>query len=345
MAICTNFRWHRDQLYVWVPIRSGDSKQLRKFSCFLSQCICAMKGCKHFGVLNSPDTLRQVVQKLPPYLRNAWLKEAHSVTVKGNLVTLHDVAKFIELEADIASDPIFGTNHDSASRGQGASHACKEIDISSFAVHIEPSHRKTCLLCNEVGHAVQRCALLLGMNAVSDRKTMLRERGLCFSCFGRGHISRFCRKRLFCEVCLRGHPTALHTDKEESKESRTRNDGASISCNSDADTEVDCNRIIASESCKEIPLLRGERERPKEPHLTEPLKRTVADSRRLRRAIKLKSTPLNASEIADACADESERLKSLSEESRARQKQTLKKSSSFLDPFWFRKVSEGSGVV
>ena len=228
-----------------------------------------MKGSEHFGVLNSPDTLRQVVQKLPRYLRNAWLKEAHSVTIKGNSVTLHDVARFVELEADIASDPIFGTTHVSWSQGQGPSNARREIDKSSFAVNIESSHRKTCLLCNEGGHAVQKCAQLFGTEDVSDRKAMLRERGLCFSCFGRGHISRFCRNRLSCEVCRRGHPTVLHVENDK-QETRTQDDNFD-------DTEVACNRIITSECCKEIPLPREEG--LNEATLIEPFNRTEADSR------------------------------------------------------------------
>ena len=225
---------YRDRLIAWPPIKNGDIKQLRKFSSFLSQCIGAMTGSEHAGVLNSPDTLRQAVQKLPHYLQNKWLKEAHSVAVRGNLVTLHDIAKFVELAADIASDPIFGTSQGISAQGQAISTAHRETNKSSFATNIESSHQKTCSICHGEGHVEPKCAQLLSIQSVSDRKAMLREQGLCFSCLGRGHISRFCRSRLTCEVCHRGHPTALHVerDKQELVETKGRNDESPISCHS-----------------------------------------------------------------------------------------------------------------
>lgn len=43
-----------------------------------------------------------------------------------------------------------------------------------------------------------------------DKITLLKEKGMCFSCFQRGHISKFCEQKQSCSVCNRQHPSVLH---------------------------------------------------------------------------------------------------------------------------------------
>jgi hypothetical protein len=45
---------------------------------------------------------------------------------------------------------------------------------------------------------------------VEDRKSFLKERKLCFSCFGTNHIARGCLQKKTCKSCGKRHPTALH---------------------------------------------------------------------------------------------------------------------------------------
>ena len=75
-----------------------------------------------------------------------------------------------------------------------------------------------CYLCEQQGHSVHSCRLLLSKQSVPEKKALLKEKGLCFSCFNHGHISRNCRKRLTCDVCQRKHPTILHVDFPQSND-------------------------------------------------------------------------------------------------------------------------------
>ncbi len=43
----------------------------------------------------------------------------------------------------------------------------------------------------------------------------LKESGVCFGCLCIGHISKECRKCLFCDVCGLRHPTLLHIFPKE----------------------------------------------------------------------------------------------------------------------------------
>ncbi|KAK0139108.1 hypothetical protein N1851_024335 [Merluccius polli] len=48
----------------------------------------------------------------------------------------------------------------------------------------------------------------------------MKNEGLCFGCLGRGHMSRYCKNRMTCQVCQQNHSSILHINLKEKVESQ-----------------------------------------------------------------------------------------------------------------------------
>ena len=67
-----------------------------------------MKSVEFLNDLNSTEVLKQVSSKLPSYSGVKWCCNAFEIKKKsGRVVTFHDLVKFVESEADLATDPVF----------------------------------------------------------------------------------------------------------------------------------------------------------------------------------------------------------------------------------------------
>ncbi len=60
-------------------------------------------------------------------------------------------------------------------------------------------------------HDLEDCTAYLD-KSVDDRRGFLKEKRLCFSCFGRDHMHVCCVNRRKCRKCNKYHPTTLHID-------------------------------------------------------------------------------------------------------------------------------------
>ena len=103
----------------WSQITEGDSNGLQAFSDFLGQCEEAMKSVEFLNDLNSTEVLKQVSSKLPSYSGVKWCHNAFETRKKSGLVvTFHDLVKFVESEANLATDPVFSPDVLKAERGK-----------------------------------------------------------------------------------------------------------------------------------------------------------------------------------------------------------------------------------
>lgn len=151
----------------------------------------------------------------------------------GRVVTFRDLVKFVESEADLATDPVFSPDVLKSERNrsfekdknpkyppnsnslltatsdpQKSSSPTPDSRISSPSI-ICPACSKPHILsdCNE-----------FKKRAVKERLDFVQSEGLCFGCLKKGHYSKNCRKRLTCQKCKRPHPTILHYDSQDDKE-------------------------------------------------------------------------------------------------------------------------------
>lgn len=228
---------YKVRLRNWPQITEGDSNGLQAFSDFLGQCEEAMKSVEFLNDLNSTEVLKQVSSKLPSYSGVKWCRNAFETKKKsGRVVTFHDLVKFVESEADLATDPVFSPDVLKAERGKvhnkykPGTNRRRPTNSSSFAITADPSkdkkgpklgnkipsQSKTCPMCSK-SHMLDNCDEFVKKNH-DERLAFIQSKGLCFGCLNKGHISKDCHKRLTCKTCGKLHPTSLHFNTKDDKE-------------------------------------------------------------------------------------------------------------------------------
>ena len=201
------------------------------------RCEEAMKTMKSMGDLDSTQTLLQISAKLPSYSGVKWCRQAHEAQTKTKkIITFSDFVKFVKEEAELANDPIFSPDALKKERNKtvtvnqprfgrkirpkskgvdgasGTSLATGGLPIES-KIASEKSYQP-CPLC-EGQHSLVKCSSFL-KTSVDQRSDVIREKGLCYGCFKRGHMSAGSRDRFTCEECGRRHHTLLNGVKPKS---------------------------------------------------------------------------------------------------------------------------------
>ena len=210
---------------------------LNRFSLFLMRCKNAMKGSGHLTKLEQPDTIRKLVLKLPFNMRVRWRRLVDDVMeTEARAAMFADFANFVDHEARIATNPVFGRILEDArpkldrrdARLQKRSVSKRPGELS-FAAQVDSSQNSparvatprgsansvgemSCLYCN-AGHALENCSSLRN-RPYSERIEFLKLKGLCFGCLFDGHTARNCPQRKTCSFpnCPKKHPSVLHTN-------------------------------------------------------------------------------------------------------------------------------------
>ena len=207
------------------PIIKHDT-DLKCFSIFLTKCRNAMLNIPDMGVLNHIPNLQAIVSKLPNYLQNKWRDNVNKLRYnEQRLANFQDLSHFVHRESETANDPVFGKqalttcNQSSSSTGINPSHRGKSPlkydNSSSFAVNSTHDNNMNsrpinCKLCNQ-SHDLDRCSEFLD-KSIEDRRSFLKDKNLCFACFGWNHTSRGCLRKRTCNKCGKKHPTSLHME-------------------------------------------------------------------------------------------------------------------------------------
>ena len=99
----------------WPEVKPEDSTSLNRFSIFLMRCKNAMASSKYLSKLEQPDTIQRLVMKLPFNLRRTWRHLVnHIMETKERNVTFSDLAEFVDNEARVTDNPVFGKILDDA---------------------------------------------------------------------------------------------------------------------------------------------------------------------------------------------------------------------------------------
>lgn len=226
----------------WSSIKSEDVKTLHDYSLFLRGCCNVMDDVQYMYELNMPANMLTIVKKLPYKLRDRWRTVACEIQERRRQrAVFSDLVHFIERQAKIVNDPVFGNIQDvspelSRSMNRTDSKTTSRPKKSSFATTVNAVGSNTttkgqildnvtpieaCLFCEAVEHMFDVCPILK-RRSHREKIAFLKEKGACFACLCIGHISKDCRKRLSCETCSLKHPTMLHIQsKERQNESET----------------------------------------------------------------------------------------------------------------------------
>lgn len=222
---------YMNKIHSWTPVKSEDVKALLSFSLFLRGCANLTSQIMYMKELDLPSNM-SVVLKLPYKLREKWRSVACDLhEQKGQRALFTDLVAFIEKQAKIASDPVFGIILDSQPinstkasnpakpRKKGSSFATNVTPVQDGAVVQQQMKEKgkfsspvKFLFCAQTNHLLERCLQFKG-TLHRDKINFIKEHGICFGCLKVGHID--CRNRLDCKLCQQRHPGVLHIEHQD----------------------------------------------------------------------------------------------------------------------------------
>ncbi|KAL4008191.1 hypothetical protein ACER0C_002043 [Sarotherodon galilaeus] len=228
---------YMNRAFDWPQIKTDDAKALHSYSLFLTGCNNAMQDISQLQEMESPTNLRVIVSKLPYKMREMWRVSAFDIQeTSGRRAKFSDLVRFINRQAKIAADPLFGDikdaedkakssanvrmNRSSRQRGstfatsvtQAANERSPEISKSA-SCHTSSASQKPCIYCEKL-HTLAEWQKVRNQ-PYKERLEFLKAKGLCFACLTQGHLSKDCKKRSLCEYCSKRHPSMLHRTREE----------------------------------------------------------------------------------------------------------------------------------
>lgn len=217
----------------WPTIKNEDVKALQDFALFLRSCCNAMENVEYMGELDTISNMKNIVLKLPYKWRERWRVEACKIQEQNIRVRMKDLVNFIEKQATIVSDPVFGDIQDSSTKMKtkapvkypAKGNFSTNVNVTSTAV---PS-ATTCLFCTGQ-HNLETCTQF-DTQPHRDKITFLKQSGICFGCLTKaGHIGKDCAQRLTCSICSKRHPSALHITAKASTSQQTVASTIQASC-------------------------------------------------------------------------------------------------------------------
>lgn len=111
-----------DKALKWPQIKSEDGKALNTYAVFLTGCCNTMEDVEFMEEMDNPTNMRIVVSKLPYKIREKWCNAAFEIKERrGHGARFADLVLFIDRQAKIAMDPLFGDLQDSCTSTVGKS--------------------------------------------------------------------------------------------------------------------------------------------------------------------------------------------------------------------------------
>ena len=90
-------------------LKSEDAESLFKFSIWLTSCKNTLEQVGYFSKVDNPESLRQIIQRLPFDLRKRWRSKADDISEnQSREITFNDIVAFVQHEAHTMSHPLFG---------------------------------------------------------------------------------------------------------------------------------------------------------------------------------------------------------------------------------------------
>ena len=214
----------------WPEVRAEDSISLDTFSIFLVRCKNAMECSKYLTKLEHSDTIQKLVVKLAFNLRKTCRSVDHIMETEIRSVTFSDLAEFVDNEARVAANPIFGkitedTKPNNERKGKQNRSGRSKTSLAAQVGNVQspppeaplsgstpPTEDVFCSFCNS-RHTLDTCEALRRL-PYTDQIQFLKWKHLCFGCLSFNHTAKEYPERKTCTVanCTRKHPTILHAN-------------------------------------------------------------------------------------------------------------------------------------
>ena len=205
-------------------IEPNNKKALQDLADELNICIQTLDAMGYKSELSPQSVLLRIVERLPFFLRDRWLKTVANVRKQNRLPQIEDLLSFVQDTAAQQNDPVYGrlTDLKPAARDQSRSSPKRPWDRqkqgqrSSYSTSSNPVpvHIKPCLMCKN-SHTLFGCDQFKKM-APDKRLQFAKDNRLCFNCLRPGHMLTACGLNRTCSVegCGRKHTKFLHQIKK-----------------------------------------------------------------------------------------------------------------------------------
>ena len=244
-------------------VKSGDGKQLQRFSELLEKAFVIVQDIKGYTTLDSLDTLTELVNKLPFELKRRWVNKSVQIeTSTGLLANYCDFMQFVQLQSEEVNS-LFGvrTLHTKSSSTKPASSKAKASSFGVVASTSNTKHAKpnlankfnaTCWYCHHASHRLLECKEFSRIS-VQDRFVFVKESKLCQKCLSSRHRTPDCKRDNPCSVkgCKgKFHHTLLHRYDIYTSEKRKPVDVDAATSTSDVDNNVVCSFANSNDCVK-----------------------------------------------------------------------------------------------
>ena len=145
-----------DKLYQWETIKSEDSKELCRFSSFLTTCLSMMTNMSALSQLNSLRDIKEILLKLPYDLRKSFRSLANKRTDAKKSVDFELLVNFVNDHAKERSMPLLGDISDSKRKNDPS-----RRNEKSKTFYVNKNETLSCECCKKTNHALNGMQVIL----------------------------------------------------------------------------------------------------------------------------------------------------------------------------------------
>lgn len=204
----------RTKLDGWAAIKNKDYTAVREFSDFLQQCLVAITKVGGLDILNDAHYQKTLVQKLPEWMKNRWLREvAKTKTKEHRYPNFEEFATFIAVESSISNDPLYSKSEPTSAGAPNKPPQNQKDDVKRHIMATATDNEAVkCSYCNLKNHKIEECKIFKGLTAKERADHVFKHR-MCYRCLkDTGHTSKQCKEKNLCEICQRRHHTCMHDE-------------------------------------------------------------------------------------------------------------------------------------
>ena len=212
---------YESKALAWPPIKAEDCTALNKFAILVSSCKNALAGSQYASRFDQPGNIQKLIFKFPFNMRERWRRSADDIMERQSRpVEFNDLVAFMDREARIATNPVFGNISDNAqpffNRRKGKllqppiGARSSKPKTATFANQVKTNQSMNleknpgadlassdvpsivCIFCQQ-NHALEDCHLLR-WKPYQERIKFLSAKRLCFGCLSEKHVASFALK-------------------------------------------------------------------------------------------------------------------------------------------------------
>ena len=99
---------HVNQVTCGPPVNHSDQRGLQTFADQFKDCQNVLESVGYLDEVNSVDSLKRIIDRLPFHLKANWLEVANSIQECIQRPRIHNISEFVPDRAQAANNPVVG---------------------------------------------------------------------------------------------------------------------------------------------------------------------------------------------------------------------------------------------